>query len=600
MLHFQKETTFNLKNCTPLPLVIQSTLALVKFRKRCIKHKKVKGMLTLWWRWRRYHGTLKELLGGVSEEEYMRLKEGLRIVRRVLMGALVNLRYFTEANSSPADIFKILEQVPIIESADQKGKTIVEMKADLAFNNIDFAYPSRPGSLVLSKFNLRVMACQIIGLVGGSGWGKSTVINLPERFYDPLEGDILLDGINIKCLQLKWLRSQMGLVDQETVLFTTSIKENIQFGKGDTIDEEIIRAAKAAYAHSFITQLPHGYDTLVRKLGFQISGGQRQRILIAQALLRDPPKILLLDKATSSLDSHSEKAVQDALNHVSLGRTTIIIAHRLSTLRNADLIAVIQCGQVIESGSHDQLTQNKRSAYSTMIEPRHESHKQSWYVVIALFTSGFLTAASAETGSTTVDLSKGINALKSALMILERKSKINPDKQDDIKPKIVDRNIEFREVDFFYPTRPKQMILKSLNLRVDVRQVVTLVGTIHENIQCAKKNATKTEIIEASTFANAHKFIRFATRIAFARAILKNPAILLLDEATSALDIKSENLVQDALEKIMVGRTCLVVAHQLSAVKKSYKISVIKNGRIFKEVLMVNYLRRKGRILLIS
>ncbi|KAM7475690.1 hypothetical protein LguiB_022933 [Lonicera macranthoides] len=432
----------------------------------------------------------------------------------------------------------------------------------------------------------------------------------------------------------------MGLVDQETVLFTTSIKENIQFGKGDTIDEEIIRAAKAAYAHSFITQLPHGYDTLVGQLGFQISGGQRQRISIAQALLRDP-KILLLDKATSSLDSHSEKAVQDALNHVSLGRTTIIIAHRLSTLRNADLIAVIQCGQVIESGSHDQLTQNKRSAYSTMfntttlvmgenltkkikervfekiltfeiawfdqehnnngaIEPRHESHKQSWYAVIALFTSGFLTAASAETGSTTVDLSKGINALKSIIMILERKSKINPDKQDDIKPKIVDRNIEFREVDFFYPTRPKQMILKSLNLRVDVGQVVTLVGMIHENIQCAKKNATKTEIIEASTFANAHEFIRFATRIAFARAILKNPAILLLDEATSALAIKSENLVQDALEKIMVGRTCLVVAHQLSAVKKSHKISVIKNGRIFKEVLMVNYLRREGRILLIS
>lgn len=137
------------------------------------------------------------------------------------------------------------------------------MKADLAFNNIDFAYPSRPGSLVLSKFNLRVMACQTIGLVGGSGSGKSTVISLPERFYDPFEGEILLDGINIKCLQLKWLRSQMGLVDQETVLFATSIKENIQFGKGDAIDEEIIRAAKAAYAHSFITQLPHGYDTLV-------------------------------------------------------------------------------------------------------------------------------------------------------------------------------------------------------------------------------------------------------------------------------------------------------------------------------------------------
>ncbi|CAK7345688.1 unnamed protein product [Dovyalis caffra] len=283
------------------------------------------------------------------------------------LGCLINVKYFIEANVAAARIFEMIHRVPGINSSDEQGKTISDVKGEVEFRDIDFEYPSRPGSLVLNKFNLKVMAGQTVGLVGTSGSGKSTVINLLERFYEALRGDIFLDGVDIKTLQPKWLRNQMGLVSQEPVLFATSIKENILFGKEEASMEEVIRAAKAANAHSFIKRLPERYNTLVGQLGTQMSEGQKQRIAIARALLRDP-KILLLDEATSALDSLSEKAVQDALNQASIGRTTIIIAHRLSALRNADLISVIQSGQVGESGSHEQLMQNSSGTYAVMVK----------------------------------------------------------------------------------------------------------------------------------------------------------------------------------------------------------------------------------------
>ncbi|CAI9280467.1 unnamed protein product [Lactuca saligna] len=283
-----------------------------------------------------------------------------------LGASLMNIKHFAEAKISAALISEIINRVPPIDSTDKQGKTISIVKGALEFKDIDFAYPSRPETLVLKKFHLKVNACQTVGLVGQSGSGKSTVVNLLERFYDPIQGEILLDGINIKLLQLKWLRSQMALVSQEPILFATSIKENILFGKEGATNEEIVEAAKKANAHNFIMQLPNGYDTLVGELGTQMSGGQKQRISIARALLREP-KILLLDEATSSLDSHSEKAVQEALTCASVGRTTIVIAHYLSTIRHADLIVVIKSGEVIESGSHDELIQNPSGSYSIMV-----------------------------------------------------------------------------------------------------------------------------------------------------------------------------------------------------------------------------------------
>lgn len=177
---------------------------------------------------------------------------------------MINVKYFAEANAAASRIFEMIMRVPKIDSADQQGKTVSNVKGDLEFKDIDFAYPSRIESLVLKKFSLRVTAGQTVGLVGKSGSGKSTVVNLLERFYNPIRGEIYLDGIDIRSLQLKWLRSQMGLVSQEPILFATTIKENILFGKEEASMEEIIKAAKASNAHNFINQLPNGYDTMVR------------------------------------------------------------------------------------------------------------------------------------------------------------------------------------------------------------------------------------------------------------------------------------------------------------------------------------------------
>ena len=196
---------------------------------------------------------------------------------------------------------------------------------------------------------------QTVALVGESGSGKSTVISLIERFYDPDSGVILLDGKNLKSLKLSWLRQQLGLVGQEPVLFNDTIRANIAYGKeGEVSEEEIIAAAEAANAHRFISSLSSGYGTSVGERGVQLSGGQKQRIAIARAILRDP-KVLLLDEATSALDAESEHTVQEALDRVMVGRTTVVVAHRLSTITGADKIAVIKNGVVAEEGRHEQL-----------------------------------------------------------------------------------------------------------------------------------------------------------------------------------------------------------------------------------------------------
>jgi ATP-binding cassette subfamily B (MDR/TAP) protein 1 len=202
--------------------------------------------------------------------------------------------------------------------------------------------------------NLITSTGTTVALVGESGSGKSTIIQLIERFYDPIEGQVLLDGRNLKSLQVAWLRSQVALVNQEPTLFNTTIYENIANSRPDASQEEVIAAATAANAHGFISKLPQGYNTTVGDKGGQLSGGQRQRIAIARAILRNP-KVLLLDEATSALDAQSERAVQEALSALMLDRTTIVVAHRLSTIVAADDIAVVCGGKVVEQGSHSDL-----------------------------------------------------------------------------------------------------------------------------------------------------------------------------------------------------------------------------------------------------
>uniref|UniRef100_A0A6Q2ZJP2 ABC-type xenobiotic transporter n=1 Tax=Esox lucius TaxID=8010 RepID=A0A6Q2ZJP2_ESOLU len=274
---------------------------------------------------------------------------------------------FGKAKTAAARIIKLLEKDPEIDIYSEEGKKPSDFAGNIEFRGIHFAYPTRQNVKVLQGLNVSVGPGQTLALVGESGCGKSTSVQLLERFYNPAEGQVLVDGQDAKTLNLAWLRSQLGLVSQEPILFDCTITENIQYGDNSRVvsQAEIEEAAKKANIHDFIMGLPEKYNTSVGDKGTQMSGGQKQRIAIARALVRQP-KILLLDEATSALDTESEKIVQQALDDARLGRTCIVIAHRLSTIHNADKIAVIQNGQVAEQGTHTELMA-KEGAYFALV-----------------------------------------------------------------------------------------------------------------------------------------------------------------------------------------------------------------------------------------
>lgn len=280
----------------------------------------------------------------------------------VLVGAMQlgqagpNFTDVATARGAAYKVFQIIDRVPPIDSSSTDGIVLDDnsFKGDVAFENIEFVYPSRPDIKILNGLSLTVKSGQTVALVGESGCGKSTVVKLLQRFYDPSNGLVTVDGYDIRSLNLRWLRQHIGIVSQEPVLFDTTIAENIRYGKDGVTQDQIESACKMANAHDFIARLPQGYNTLVGERGTQLSGGQKQRIAIARALVKDP-RILLLDEATSALDTESESIVQAALDKAREGRTTIVIAHRLSTVRTADVIAAIQEGVVVEEGSHDEL-----------------------------------------------------------------------------------------------------------------------------------------------------------------------------------------------------------------------------------------------------
>ncbi|KAI3908868.1 hypothetical protein MKW98_029418 [Papaver atlanticum] len=283
---------------------------------------------------------------------------------RTLGVAFPEIKYITKASIAAARIFERIDRVPKIEENPQ-CLALDELHGELEFEHVNFAYPSRPDTFVLRDFNLKVEAGQTIALVGASGCGKSTVIALLQRFYDSDSGVIRIDGVDIKTLQLNWMRAKMGLVNQEHALFGTSIKENMLFGKPDATMDEIVAASVAANAHKFIRQLPEGYDTKVGEHGDLLSGGQKQRIAIARAIIKNPA-ILLLDEATSALDSESEALVQNALEQASIGRTTLVVAHKLITIEKADQIAVVDGGRIIEMESHRNLIRSENGHYAKL------------------------------------------------------------------------------------------------------------------------------------------------------------------------------------------------------------------------------------------
>jgi len=245
-----------------------------------------------------------------------------------------------------------IREIISVETEKQGGKDM-DVRGEISFENVSFRYPSSSGD-ALRGVNLTVKRGEIVALVGYSGAGKSTLVDLVAGFWYPTGGRIYIDGTEIQALSLHSLRSHIGSVTQDIVLFDDTIRGNILFGRPGATEQEVIEAAKAAYAHEFIMELPHGYDTMIGERGARLSGGQKQRITIARAIIRNP-SILILDEATSSLDTESELQVQKALEKLMSGRTTIVIAHRLSTVQKADKIAVMSGGRIIQEGTHNEL-----------------------------------------------------------------------------------------------------------------------------------------------------------------------------------------------------------------------------------------------------
>lgn len=256
-----------------------------------------------------------------------------------------------EALGATRRVFELLEAAPDIQDAPD-AVALEAISGHVRFKDVDFAYEGNEP--VLRGVNLEVQPGEVVALVGHSGAGKTTLVNLIPRFYDPVRGSIEIDGHDLRKVTLASLREQIGIVPQETLLFGGTVRENIAYGKLDATDEEIVAAAVAANAHDFIRQLPEGYDTKVGERGVKLSGGERQRLAIARAILKNP-RILILDEATSSLDTESERLVQEALQRLMAGRTTFVIAHRLSTVHNADRIIVLEEGRIVEQGTHAEL-----------------------------------------------------------------------------------------------------------------------------------------------------------------------------------------------------------------------------------------------------
>ncbi|CAI0469208.1 unnamed protein product [Linum tenue] len=611
------------------------------------------------------------------------------------MNALPNLSFISQAVLAASRVNEMVDRVPGIDSEDDEKKVLSRIKGSIYFKDVHFSYPSRPESLVLREFSLRIRHGETVALVGGSGSGKSTVVALLERFYDPVKGNILLDGHDIKKLHPGWLRSQMGLVNQEPILFATTIQENILFGNEEASTKHVERAAMAANIHDFIKKLPNGYQT--------------QEAQLVRSLIGDRMSLLIQISFSATIAFIVSLIVTWRLAIVIISIQPLIIGSFYSrSVLMKTLSAKARAEQRVGSQLASESIINHRTitAFSsqrriltlfaqTMEGPKKEIVKQSWFSGIGLCSSQFLTTAAmaltywyggkllneglikpkhlfqaffllmstgkniADAGSMSSDIAKGGSAIRSVFEILDRKTEIDPVDPKGIKlRKPINGKIELDKIFFTYQTRPDQPIFRGLSLKIEAGKTIALVGpsgsgkstvlalierfydpqggtllidgrdirsynlrklrsyialvsqeptlfagTIRDNIAHGNDSATEAEIRRAAIRANAHQFISSLKqgydtycgergvqlsggqkqRIALARAILKDPAILLLDEATSALDSMSENLVQEALEKMMVERTCVVVAHRLATIQKADTVAVINKGKIAEE-----------------
>ncbi|CAI5731293.1 unnamed protein product [Hyaloperonospora brassicae] len=349
----------------------------------------------------------------------------------ISMGQIMpNVSAIAEARGAAVQLYAILDTPSLIDASktEEAGDVPAEMcRGRIEAVGVQFAYPSRPDVRILNNYNVTIEAGQTVAFVGPSGSGKSTLIALLERFYDPNEGTLLLDGRDVKTLSVKWLRAQIGLVSQEPVLFASTILENIAAGREHCTLDEVIAAAKLANAHTFIMDLPEQYDTLVGEKGVTLSGGQKQRIAIARAIVREP-KILVLDEATSALDAGSEQVVQAALNDLidKTRMTTLVIAHRLSTIRRADKIVVVDGGQVVEEGPHDELVAIKDGTYRKLYLIQEERAQEE--ARVAVTTLSEVESTEPHLGSSRSHSGRSVNS-----SIHGRKEMESPDEEETSK-----------------------------------------------------------------------------------------------------------------------------------------------------------------------
>ncbi|MCL4134703.1 UNVERIFIED_CONTAM: hypothetical protein GTU68_030487 [Idotea baltica] len=298
--------------------------------------------------------------GEMEFEEVFKVAEALILGTMVVGQAMAYAPNYSKAKVAAANIMHLFNRVPAIDSSEDVGTKMTGELNSINLNDVVFTYPTRPSLLILKGMNVQVKKGEKVALVGSSGCGKSTIINLLERFYDAKDGQVTLNDENIQNLNVQYARSLFGLVSQEPVLFDRTISENIAYGDNSRTfsQADIEEVARQANIHEFVKSLPNGYDTRVGAKGTQLSGGQKQRIAIARALIRNP-QVLLLDEATSALDAESEQIVQETLEKVMQNRTSITIAHRLSTIKDADRIFVVKGGVIMEEGSHQDLVAKK-------------------------------------------------------------------------------------------------------------------------------------------------------------------------------------------------------------------------------------------------
>ena len=313
-----------------------------------------------------------KLEGHISADEFGKFMMLALFVAGSLGGLPEQIASIQRALGATDRVFELIDGN--IETIDLNAKAAPAKvsKGEIEFKKVAFNYPSRPDYTVLKDVSFHVNPGETVALVGSSGSGKTTIASLILRFYDPVSGSITIDGEDTRSLSITEMRKQIALVPQDVILFAGSIRENIAYGKPNASEEEIIEASKQANAFGFINSFPEQFNTLVGERGIQLSGGQRQRIAIARAVLKNP-RILILDEATSSLDSESEKLVQEALDKLMEGRTSVVIAHRFSTIKNADKIVVLQHGQIVETGTHQQLIQNEEGLYTKLSKMQFDS-----------------------------------------------------------------------------------------------------------------------------------------------------------------------------------------------------------------------------------